>query len=108
LHYERLKETGELPIVGVNTYLSAQGSPFQIPDTLIRASNAAKDQQIANLEAFQQRNQDHTPQALERLAAAATAGHNTFDALMDTTKTATLGQITHALYQVGGQYRRNM
>jgi methylmalonyl-CoA mutase len=108
LHYEQQKESGEYPIVGVNTFLSAQGSPFVIPQQLVRATNAAKDQQIANVAAVQDRNHNITPHALQQLATAATAGDNTFQELLETTKTATLGQITHALYQVGGQYRRNM
>jgi methylmalonyl-CoA mutase len=108
LHYEQQKESGEYPIVGVNTFLSAQGSPFIIPQQLVRATTEAKDQQIANVAAVQDRNHTVTPQTLQQLAAAATAGDNTFQQLLETTKTATLGQITHTLYQVGGQYRRNM
>ncbi|HEX2153456.1 MAG TPA: methylmalonyl-CoA mutase family protein [Acidimicrobiia bacterium] len=108
LHYEKEKESGEYPVVGVNTFLSKQGSPFVIPDTLVRADDEAKQQQIRNVAAFQDRNQATAQQALDQLADAATSGQNTFDALMDTTKVASLGQITHRLYDIGGKYRRNM
>jgi len=108
LHYEKKKESGEYPIIGVNTFLSKQGSPFAIPDNIVRADTEAKNRQIANLETFWARNADRAPQALNNLAEAATNRQNTFDVLMETAKTASLGQITQTLYQVGGKYRRSM
>ncbi len=111
LHYEQQKESGEYPIVGVNTYLSGDGSPFVIPtaDQLVRATPAQKDLRIAHIADHTFRHRSRAAGALDELTAAAiTPGANTFEALMETTKVATLGQITHTLYQTGGQYRRNM
>ncbi|MGH8912255.1 MAG: methylmalonyl-CoA mutase family protein, partial [Acidimicrobiia bacterium] len=108
LYYEQRKESGDYPIIGVNTYLSDQGSPFVIPDNLVRSTADDKNRQIDNVANQQAHYSDATPLALQQLADAATAGHNTFQTLLETTKIATLGQITHTLYQVGGQYRRNM
>jgi methylmalonyl-CoA mutase len=108
LYYERQKESGELPIIGVNTFLGSDGSPFIIPDEVVRASDEAKNRQIANVRAFQTRNADTAPAALRDLQATATKGGNLFDALLETAKVASLGQMSHALYQVGGQYRRSM
>ncbi|MDX1449382.1 MAG: methylmalonyl-CoA mutase family protein, partial [Acidimicrobiia bacterium] len=108
LYYERLKESGELPIVGVNTFIGDDGSPFVIPDELVRATDEAKQRQIDNVRAFQQRHAGEAPAALASLQEAATRGTNLFGALMETAKVASLGQMTHALYQVGGQYRRSM
>jgi methylmalonyl-CoA mutase len=108
LYYERLKESGDLPIVGVNTFLGDDGSPFVIPDQVVRADDEAKNRQISNVAAFQARNADRAPQALRTLQETAIRGENLFDALMETAKVATLGQMSQALYQVGGQYRRSM
>src|SRR5690606_21781011 len=108
LHYERMKESGQYPVVGVNTFLSKEGSPFEEPDGLVRATDEAKQAQIRSLEAFQDRNAGKLSPALERLAAAASAGENTFAALMEVSKIASLGQITRCLYDVGGRYRRSM
>ncbi|HSL27501.1 MAG TPA: methylmalonyl-CoA mutase family protein [Acidimicrobiia bacterium] len=108
LYYERMKESGELPIVGVNTFLSAEGSPFQVPSQLIRSTPADKDRQIANLAAFQSRHSEMTPMALNALQRTATGPGNVFEVLMEAAKVASLGQVTRALYEVGGQYRRNM
>ncbi|MGQ0848138.1 MAG: methylmalonyl-CoA mutase family protein [Actinomycetota bacterium] len=108
LYYERRKESGEYPIVGVNTFLSAEGSPFQVPKQLIRSTEADRDRQIANLEAFWDRNREAAPMALTTLQKAAIDQSNTFEVLMETVKVASLGQIASALYDVGGQYRRNM
>jgi methylmalonyl-CoA mutase len=108
LHYEMLKHTGEYPIVGVNTFLGKGGSPTVIPGEVIRSAAAEKEQQIQNLEAFHRRNSGEGPQALRRLKEAAIKGENVFAMLMETVKYCSLGQITHALYEVGGQYRRNM
>jgi methylmalonyl-CoA mutase len=108
LHYEHLKHTGELPIVGVNTFLGKGGSPTTIPGEVIRSTAEEKERQIANLQAFWQRNEEQAAQQFAHLKAVAQQGGNLFEALMETVKYCSLGQITHALYQVGGQYRRNM
>lgn len=108
LYYESLKHSGELPVVGVNTFLNKNGSPSMIPNEVIRSTDGEKKQQIANLRAFKNRNADKAQQALLRLQQAATNNKNVFAELMETVKYCTLGQITHALYEVGGQYRRNM
>ncbi len=108
LHYEHLKHTGELPIVGVNTFLNKQGSPTTIPGEVIRSTTEEKEQQITNLQAFWKRNEERRVAALHHLKAVAVNNGNLFEALMETVKYCSLGQITHALYEVGGQYRRNM
>jgi methylmalonyl-CoA mutase len=108
LHYEHLKHTGELPVIGVNTFLNKQGSPTVRPGEVIRSSSAEKDQQINYLRAFQERHAEHAAAALDRLCAVAVSNGNLFEELMETVKCCSLGQITHALYAVGGQYRRNM
>jgi methylmalonyl-CoA mutase len=92
----------------VNTFLSKEGSPFEIPKELIRATAAAKDLQITNLRAFQERNADAAEASLADLQRVAISGSNVFEQLMDTAKVASLGQMSRALYEVGGQYRRNM
>ena len=108
LHYEMLKHTGELPIVGVNTFLNKNGSPTLIPSEVIRSTTAEKDLQIQNLEAFHQRNAADAPAKLQNLKQVAVNNGNLFEALMEAVKYCSLGQITHALYEVGGQYRRSM
>jgi len=108
LYYEQQKESGEYPIVGVNTFLSREGSPFQIPQELIRSGDDDKNRQISNLGAFQDRNRVACEKSLEDLRQAAVHGENLFTQLMETSKVASLGQMSHALYGVGGQYRRNM
>ncbi len=108
LYYETLKHTGQLPIVGVNTFLGPDGSPTDIPNEVVRSTPEEKEQQIANLRAFQQRNASRAPAALQALQKAALQGTNTFEALMEAVKVASLGQISSTLYQVGGRYRRNM
>jgi methylmalonyl-CoA mutase len=108
MYYEQQKESGDYPIVGVNTFISKDGSPFVIPTELIRSSDEAKDRQISNLRGFQDRNGDTAELALSRLQSAAVDGSNLFAQLMETAKVASLGQMSHALYEVGGQYRRNM
>ncbi|HTQ28102.1 MAG TPA: methylmalonyl-CoA mutase family protein, partial [Puia sp.] len=108
LYYESLKHNGELPIVGVNTFLNKKGSPTSIPQEVIRSSGEEKDQQIKNLRAFQQRNEAVCANMLLRLREVALRNGNLFEELMETVKYCSLGQITHALYEVGGQYRRNM
>ncbi|MFT3937094.1 MAG: methylmalonyl-CoA mutase family protein [Chitinophagaceae bacterium] len=108
LHYEALKHTGELPVVGVNTFLNKKGSPTIIPTNISRSSKEEKDLQIENLQAFHMRNEQMASEKLEQLKQAAIKNENLFAVLMDTVKFCSLGQITHALYQVGGQYRRSM
>ena len=108
LHYEMLKHTGEFPIVGVNTFLSKNGSPTILPTEVIRSTTDEKEHQINNLLAFQKRNADRSAAALASLQQTAIENGNLFEALMETVRYCSLGQITNALYAVGGQYRRNM
>jgi methylmalonyl-CoA mutase len=108
LYYEHQKHTGELPLVGVNTFLSHKGSPTIIPGEVIRSTKEEKEQQINNLHAFRKRNENQSAAMIERLKKAAINNENLFARLMETVKYCSLGQITHALYEVGGQYRRNM
>ncbi|WP_307069337.1 fused isobutyryl-CoA mutase/GTPase IcmF [Alkalibacillus filiformis] len=110
LYYEGKKHTGELPIVGVNTYQNPNPpSEDEINSMEIaRATQDEKQQQIANLRAFQEQNADEAEEALKRLKQVAASEGNVFAELMETVKVASLGQITNALYEVGGQYRRNM
>jgi methylmalonyl-CoA mutase len=108
LHYESLKHTGELPIIGVNTFLNSKGSPTVLPGEVIRSTIEERGQQINNLRAFQKRNESKSSDALKRLQQAAIKNENLFAELMETVKYCSLGEITHALYEVGGQYRRNM
>jgi methylmalonyl-CoA mutase len=108
LFYEHQKHTGELPLVGVNTFLNKSGSPTIIPREVFRSTTEEKDRQIENLEAFKKRNAGRSEAALEKLKQTALVNGNLFAALMETVKSCSLGQITHALYEVGGQYRRNM
>jgi methylmalonyl-CoA mutase len=108
LHYEMLKHTGEYPIIGVNTFLSSDGSPTIIPGEVIRATVEEKEAQIETLrnlhEAFAGLEKDQ----LMSLKKAAVNNENVFEKLMEAAKYCSLGQITNALYEVGGQYRRNM
>ncbi len=108
LQYETLKHTGELPIVGVNTFLNKKGSPTIVPGEVIRSTTEEKEQQIQNLQLFRKRNELKCEEALNRLKKTAIHNGNLFEELMETVKYCSLGQITHALYEVGGQYRRNM
>jgi len=108
LYYETLKHNGEYPIVGVNTFLNKKGSPTITPGEVIRATEEEKQYQISTLQAFQQRNEDIAPQLLKTLQTKAIAGENIFESLVEACKYCSLGQISHALYEVGGQYRRNM
>ncbi|MCM3693032.1 fused isobutyryl-CoA mutase/GTPase IcmF [Neobacillus niacini] len=110
MYYETKKHTGELPIIGVNTYLNPNPPSAEEIDSmeLARASYEEKELQITNLRAFQQAHAADTEKALEKLKAAAVNNENIFAQLMETVKVASLGQITKALYEVGGQYRRNM
>ena len=108
LEYESRKHSGELPIVGVNTFLGPEGSPTRVPAEVIRATTREKDYAIASNEALKTRNRGRAEAALEELRRVALAGGNTFAALMEACQVCTLGQITAVLYEVGGQYRRNM
>ncbi|RZL50409.1 MAG: methylmalonyl-CoA mutase [Pedobacter sp.] len=108
LYYETLKHTGEYPIVGVNTFLNKNGSPTIVPGEVIRATEEEKQFQINSLKAFQDRNSEKTEVALKELQLSAIAGENIFEHLMEVCKICSLGQISNALYEVGGQYRRNM
>jgi methylmalonyl-CoA mutase len=108
LYYETLKHNGEYPIVGVNTFLNKKGSPTILPSEVIRATEEEKQFQITALHKFQDRNEARMPQLLKNLQETAIAGGNIFESLMEACKYCSLGQISHALYEVGGQYRRNM
>ena len=108
LYYESLKHSGELPLIGVNTFLNKKGSPTILPGEVIRSTTEEKEQQIQNLHAFWKRNEDHAAEMLDRLKKTAIGNGNIFTELMETVKYCSLGQITHALFEVGGQYRRNM
>lgn len=108
--YEMKKHSGELPIIGVNTYLNPNPPSEEDIDNMeiARATREEKETQIANLRAFQSQHSDAAEEALRKLQQVAVTGGNIFAELMDTVKVASLGQITNALYEVGGQYRRNM
>jgi len=109
LYYESKKHSGELPIVGVNTFQKEEGGEEEEKEIeLIRSTEEEKRQQIENLEAFWKRNKKESEEAIERLKEVARNKGNLFEELMETVKVASLGQISHALYEVGGQYRRNM
>lgn len=108
LYYETLKHTGEFPIIGVNTFLSSKGSPTVIPAEVIRATEEEKAYQIDMLNNLQKANLEHVNQHLSNLQDAAIRNENIFEKLMEATKVCSLGQITSALFEVGGQYRRNM
>jgi methylmalonyl-CoA mutase len=109
LRYESLKHSGELPIVGVNTFLDPRGGGEDLPEPeLIRSSDAAKQAQLDSLAAFHGRWAGVTAEALESLRNVAMRGDNVFAELMETVKVASLGQITGALCDAGGRYRRSM
>ena len=108
LYYETLKHTGEFPIIGVNTFLSSKGSPTVIPAEVIRATEEEKKYQITTLENLHSRNSDRAAEELKKIQEVAISNENIFEALMEATKYCSLGQITNALFEVGGQYRRNM
>ena len=108
LEYEARKDSGALPIVGVNTFENPDPEETAGPRDLMRSSDAEKGQQLENLRAFQSRHAARTPAALERLQEVARAGGNVFAELMETVKVASLEQITQALFAVGGRYRRSM
>ncbi len=107
-YYEARKHDGSLPIMGVNTFLSSEGSPTTIPGEVIRATKNEKEHQINGLKNFEQMNEEKAEKMLSELKQAVLDNKNTFDYLMEATKYCSIGQITNALYEVGGQYRRNM
>ena len=108
MHYEMLKHTGEYPIIGVNTFLNSKGSPTVIPGEVIRATEDEKKQQITTLNSLHSAYSAAQKTALENLKLASLQNKNLFNELMEAGKVCSLGQISHALYEVGGQYRRNM
>jgi methylmalonyl-CoA mutase len=108
LYYETLKHTGEFPIIGVNTFLSSKGSPTVLPKEVIRATETEKEYQINMLGNLQKGNEDKASEMLKRVQHAAIQNENMFEELMEACKYCSLGQITSALFEVGGQYRRNM
>ncbi|RJO66356.1 MAG: methylmalonyl-CoA mutase, partial [Myxococcales bacterium] len=108
LYYETLKHDGRLPIVGVNTFLNPAGEAIPEAPKLARSTEDEKESQIARLADFHRRHAHEAPAMLKRLQGAATEGENLFAVLMDAVRCCSLGQITHALFEAGGQYRRNM
>lgn len=108
LYYETLKHTGEFPIIGVNTFLSSKGSPTVTPQEVIRATEEEKQFQIKTKENLNKAHEDKIEQLLSEMQSAAINNQNLFEKLMDATKVCSLGQITASLFEVGGQYRRNM
>jgi isobutyryl-CoA mutase len=108
LYYENLKNTGKLPIMGVNTFLSSSGSPTVIPGEVIRATEKEKEYQISMLDQLHQTFTEESKSSIEKLKKASIQNQNIFEALMEATKHCSIGQITAALFEVGGQYRRNM
>lgn len=108
LYYETLKHTGEFPIIGVNTFLSSKGSPTILPAEVIRATEEEKQYQIQTKENLNASRAKETKEQLSALQEAAIQNENIFEKLMEATKVCSLGQITSSLFEVGGQYRRNM
>ncbi len=108
LYYETLKHNGEFPIIGVNTFLSSTGSPTVTPGEVIRATEEEKKYQIATLKNLHHAKKEDTKSVLEEIQKAAINNENLFEVLMEATKVCSLGQITSAMFEVGGQYRRNM
>jgi isobutyryl-CoA mutase len=108
LYYEELKHSGKLPIMGVNTFLSSRGSPTNIPGEVIRATTEEKEFQIAMVNELKKTYQQETGEWLDKMKLSAVRNENVFESLMEVSKYASIGQITNALFRVGGQYRRNM
>jgi len=108
LYYETLKHNGEFPIIGVNTFLSSKGSPTVLPKEVIRATEEEKQYQIGMLAELHKGNANKVAEELEKVQQAAINNRNIFEHLMEASKYCSLGQITNALFEVGGQYRRNM
>ena len=108
MHYEMLKHTGEYPIIGVNTFLSKEGSPTLIPGEVIRATEDEKENQIRTVGMVQEAAGVKSIKALEAIQRAALNNNNIFESIMEASKVCSLGQMTKAMFAVGGQYRRNM
>ncbi|SOD82253.1 methylmalonyl-CoA mutase family protein [Spirosoma fluviale] len=108
MYYETLKHNGDLPIVGVNTFLDPAGSPTVVPAEVIRSTDEEKRYAVDSCRTFQETHRASAEQALRNLQTAALTNGNIFDSLMEATKVCSLGQLTNALYAVGGKYRRNM
>ena len=108
LHYETLKHTGEYPIIGVNTFLSSKGSPTILPAEVIRATEEEKQFQIKTKELLHQTHKIEAIKELKELQEAAIQNKNLFENIMEASKVCSLGQLTTAMFEVGGQYRRNM
>jgi methylmalonyl-CoA mutase len=106
--YEMLKHTGELPIIGVNTFRNPHGDPVNDKLELARSTDEEKQSQLKRLADFHTRHAGASPAVLKRLQQAVIANQNVFEVLMDAVRCCSLGQITNALFEVGGQYRRNM
>ncbi|MFW5663666.1 MAG: methylmalonyl-CoA mutase family protein [bacterium] len=108
LYYEHMKHSGKLPIMGVNTFLSSEGSPTMVPEEVIRSNETEKKYQISMLENLHKLHSDKQKSMIEELTRTANKNENIFTSLMEATKYCSLGQITQALYDIGGQYRRSM
>lgn len=108
LHYETLKHNGEYPIIGVNTFLSSKGSPTVLPKEVIRATTEEKEYQITMLDSLHQANEERSSESLKAIQTAAIKNDNIFEVLMEAAKCCSLGQLTQSMFEVGGQYRRNM
>jgi methylmalonyl-CoA mutase len=108
LYYETLKHTGEFPIIGVNTFLSSKGSPTVLPREVIRATEEEKQYQISIVQNMHQMFELEAQTQLHLIKQKALENDNIFGALIEAAKVCTIGQITQALFEVGGQYRRNM
>ncbi len=103
-----MKQNGDFPIIGVNTFLSSKGSPTVLPKEVIRATEDEKQFQINTLQSLNKRYDSEAKQILSEIQQVALQNGNVFEALMEASKVCSLGQITSALFEVGGQYRRNM
>jgi methylmalonyl-CoA mutase len=108
MHYEMLKHTGEYPIIGVNTFRNPKGDPIPEALELARSTDEEKRSQLTRLQDFHTRHTDKSAQQLQRLQQAVLDNTNVFEVLMDAVRHCSLGQITQSLFEVGGQYRRNM
>lgn len=108
LYYEKLKNSGELPIMGVNTFISSKGSPFVRPGEVIRATEEEKENQLNSINDFKEVNSNIREDWLIKIREAVLHQQNVFMVLMEACKFCTLGEITNALFEVGGKYRRNM
>jgi methylmalonyl-CoA mutase len=108
LYYETLKHTGEYPIIGVNTFLNKKGSPTVVPGEVIRATEEEKQYQIEMLGNLHQYHEQVAENHLTQIQSAAVRNENVFQVLMEAAKSCSLGQMTQAMFEVGGQYRRNM